>query len=73
MEKLFSTTLMKGDQTITYDVHFEQDRYEFVSQDGSDQFGIKREEDEWHMDQQMEKSVSESAIKALDDYLLSQH
>ena len=73
MEKLFTTTISKAGQSITYDVHFENERYLFVPNEGSGEFGIKREEDEWHPDSDLDNDVREAAIKALDEYLLSQH
>ena len=73
MEKLFTTTISKAGQSITYDVHFVNERYLFVPNEGSGEFGIKREEDEWHADRELENDVREAAIKALDEYLLSQH
>lgn len=75
MEKLFTTDLTVNGRKATYEVIFENDAYVFHPRGGGDQqtFALKREEDEWHPQGQLNEGVKEEAIASLEKYLLSQH
>jgi len=73
MDTLFTAELVQNGQNKIFDVFFEQDRYIFKSQDDESEFGIKREDDEWHPDRTLDDQLREAAINQLESYLLSQH
>ena len=76
MEDLFSTSLTIDNKNVNYHVRFENDRYNFIS-DQSDaaykNFSIKREHDEWHEVEQLPDEIKTEAIRSLENYLLKQH
>src|SRR5687768_5167415 len=75
MERLYKTQLSINGRQTTYEVIFENEQYVFHPQgsEGAQTFSIKREEDEWHPQTQLEEGVQEEAIASLESYLLSQH
>lgn len=75
MEKLFTTNLTVNGQSAPYEVVFENDQYVFhpLQGDQTQTFSIKREEDEWHPQDQMNEELQAEGIAALEKYLLSQH
>lgn len=75
MERLYTTDLMIKGRKATYEVIFENDAYVFHPQNAGEYqtFAVKREEDEWHPQSQLDEEVKEEAIASLEKYLLSQH
>ena len=76
MEDLFSTTLTINNKSVQYRVVFDNEQYNFIS-DQNDaaykNFSLKREHDEWHEQQQLPGDLKSSAIQELEKYLLKQH
>lgn len=75
MERLYTTDLTINGRKATYEVIFENDAYVFHPQNAGEfqTFAVKREEDEWHPQGQMDSGQLEEAIASLESYLLSQH
>lgn len=76
MEDLFSTNINIKGQSVGYRVVFENDQYKFISEaSGNDlsSFSFKRENDEWHSQDQLPAELATQAIAALEKYLLQQH
>lgn len=75
MERLYTTDLTVNGRKATYEVIFENDAYVFHPQSGDEHrvFAVKREEDEWHPQGQLDDGIKEEAIASLEKYLLSQH
>jgi len=75
MERLYKTQLSVNGRQTTYEVVFENELYVFYPQktDEAQTFSIKREEDQWHPQSQLEEALQEEAIASLESYLLSQH
>lgn len=75
MERLFTTELMINGRKATYEVIFENEAYVFHPKDGGENqpFALKREEDEWHPQGQLEEGLKDEAIASLENYLMSQH
>ncbi len=76
MEALFSTQIAMEKETAVYRVVFENEQYNFIP-DGSGgrlpAFSLKRENDEWHEQDQLPPGIKAQAIEALEKYLLQQH
>lgn len=76
MEDLFSANLSINNREVAYHVVFENDQYTFrpQTQDADFQmFSLKRENDEWHPQQELPPDLSKQAIDVLEKYLLRQH
>lgn len=75
MERLYTTDLTINGRKATYEVIFENEAYVFHPQDAGEfqTFAVKREEDEWHPQGQLDSGLQEEAIASLESYLLSQH
>jgi hypothetical protein len=76
MEFLFTTCLNINDKDITYEVHFDKERYSFLPADlnnNSPAFSFKREHDEWQDQESISPQLKTQAINALENYLLAQH
>jgi hypothetical protein len=75
MEKLFTTELTINGRKASYEVIFENEEYVFHPRNTGKHraFSLKREDDEWHPQTQMEEDVKEQAIASLENYLLAQH
>lgn len=75
MERLYTTALTINGRKATYEVIFENDAYVFHPQNAGEfqTFAVKREEDEWHPQGQLDSALKDEAIASLESYLLSQH
>jgi len=74
MEDLFWTTLSLNGQEAEYHIIFEDEEYRFVPKESSmATYRFKREHDEWHAADEESEKVKETAVDALERYLLSQH
>jgi hypothetical protein len=76
MEDLFGTQLAVGNQDVTYRVYFEDERYVFQPLPASSlapAFALIRASDTWKEEGAIPSSLKESAIEALQTYLLRQH
>ena len=76
MDKLFSAHIKIDQQTIDYNVGFENESYIFFPAGEAQElptFSFMRENDEWHEQQTTETGLKQQAIEALEAYLLSQH
>ncbi|MDQ3681487.1 MAG: hypothetical protein M3352_00265 [Bacteroidota bacterium] len=75
MTDLFNTTITINNQPISYSVFFANEEYHFQSaqEDIAKSFTIKREHDEWHINEDIGNELKNNAIASLEKYLLSQH
>jgi hypothetical protein len=73
MEHLFTTELIFSGKPTAYDVVFNNEQYSFKAKDGTSNFNLTREHDEWHSADDIKEPLRAQAIKALEDYLLAQH
>lgn len=75
MTDLFNTTITTNNHSVFYSVYFDNEEYHFHSaqQDIAKSFIIKREQDEWHIKENIDDGLKNNAIEALEKYLLSQH
>ena len=64
---------MNGKQT-EYHIIFENEEYRFVSKESSQPtFSFRREHDEWQATDAESEKVKDTAVEALEKYLLRQH
>lgn len=74
MEDLFWTTLSLNGSQKEYHIIFEDEEYRFVPKESSQpSYSFRREHDEWLAADSESEKVKESAIEALEKYLLRQH
>jgi hypothetical protein len=74
MENIFWTTLSLNGQQAEYHIIFENEEYRFVPKESSmATYRYKREHDEWQAVDSESEKVKDSAVDALERYLLSQH
>ena len=57
----------------SFEVGFENERYVFKNKESHDTFEVKRDEDEWHTDNDLPDEIKTLAVEKLEQYLLSQH
>ena len=74
MKDLFWTTLNLDRQNEEYHIIFENEEYCFIPKDSSQaKYRYKREHDEWQAVDNDSEQVKDSAVDALEKYLLRQH
>ncbi len=76
MEHLFSTSLFLNNNTVPYEVSFNQEQYIFLSGAREKEFAsfsLRREQDEWHEQGTLPASLKNQAVEVLEKYLLQQH
>jgi hypothetical protein len=76
MESLFTTNMNIDNKKASYHVYFDHEKYTFVpepKEEGLPTFSFKREHDEWHEQDQIDASLKDQAVEALESYLLKQH
>ena len=76
MEFLFTTNLTVDDKEVSYEAHFDNEKYNFVplAVNGNlPAFSFKREHDEWQDQDIISTQLRIQAINALENYLLAQH
>lgn len=73
-DPLFTTSVIINGEHKTYRVSFSDDAYHFVG-DGNEapSFQLRRVDDEWKLDGELNDISRQQAINALESYLLSQH
>ena len=73
---MFTTSLIKDEKNFIYKVYFDNEKYNFLPQEGeenSDGFSFKREHDEWYDVGTIAPQLRKQALQALEEYLLAQH
>ena len=74
MEDLFWTTLSLNGRQEEYHIIFEDEAYCFIPKDSSMKtYRFRREHDEWLGADEESEGVKESAVEALEKYLMRQH
>jgi hypothetical protein len=74
MEDLFWTTLSLNGTQKEYHIVFENEEYRFVPKESSENtYRFKREHDEWQAMDEASEKVQDSAVDALEKYLMRQH
>lgn len=74
MEDLFWTSLSFNGTQNEYHIIFENEEYRFVPKESSSpSYRFKREHDEWIAVDDASEKVKDSAVDALEKYLLRQH
>ncbi len=75
MTDLFNTTITTDNHPVSYSVFFDNEAYHFHSaqEDIAKSFIVKREHDEWHINEDIGNELKNNAIASLEKYLLSQH
>lgn len=76
MEELFSTNIEVNGRDISYRVVFENEKYNFISDEGGQSyssFSFRRQHDEWVDEASLPPQINKQAIDALENYLLQQH
>lgn len=74
MEDLFWTSLSLNGQQAEYHIIFEDEAYQFIPKESSQPtYRFKREHDEWLAADEASERVKDSAVDALEKYLLRQH
>lgn len=74
MEDLFWTTLSLNGEKTEYHIVFEDEAYCFIPKDSSQaRFCFRREHDEWKGVDAASEKVKDTAVDALEKYLLRQH
>jgi hypothetical protein len=74
MEDLFYTNITINDKESRYHIIFDSEKYSFIPVDpGNRGFSFKREEDEWHPQDDLDPQTLEQAVDALEEYLMKQH
>ena len=70
----FTTDIIIGGRSVAHNVIFENEAYRFQPVDGTgESFLLKREDDEWHMQGQINDIAKSQAVAALEKFLLAQH
>ena len=74
MEDLFWTTLLQGGSQEEYHIIFENEMYCFIPKGATTaRYCFRRGHDEWQSVDESSESVKDSAVEALEKYLLRQH
>jgi hypothetical protein len=74
MEDLFWTTLSLNGTQKEYHIIFENEEYRFVPKESSEtEYRFRREHDEWQAVNEQSEKVKDTAVEALEKYLLRQH
>jgi len=76
MEFLFTTSLSIDEADAVYEIYFDKEQYVFspaANEKELPSFSFKRENDEWHEQEQLSPELKTQAINALENYLLAQH
>lgn len=76
MESLFITNINVEDKNASYHVYFDHEKYIFLpepKEEGLPTFSFKRENDEWHDQDQVSSNLKDQAVDALENYLMKQH
>ena len=74
MEDLFWTTLNANGQPGDYHIVFEDEEYRFYQQGSlTPAFAFRRGHDEWQAVDKASETIKDSAVDALEKYLLRQH
>lgn len=75
MDTLFRTSVIINGQSNSYNVSFADEAYVFTPDGNSDAptFRIRREEDQWKLEGDLNDISRQQAVSALEGYLLSQH
>ena len=76
MESLFVTNINIDDKNTRYHVYFDHEKYIFLPEPKADDlptFSFKRENDEWHDQNQIAPGLKDQAIEVLESYLMKQH
>jgi len=76
MEDLFSTNIAVNNENVNYRVHFDNEKYVFLSETGNKafpSFSFRRQHDEWLDQEILPPDIKTQAVDALEKYLLKQH
>ena len=74
MEDLFYTNIRINNKEARYHIIFDSEKYSFIPVDaGARGFSFKREEDNWHAQDELDEETLEQAVDALEEYLMKQH
>jgi hypothetical protein len=76
MEDLFSTNIAVNNETVSYHVIFDHEKYVFLSNADNKtyrSFSFKREHDQWVYEDFLPSEIKSQAVDALENYLLRQH
>lgn len=76
MEDLFSTNIAVNNENVNYRVHFDNEKYVFLSEAGNKafpSFSFRRQHDEWLDQEILPPDIKTQAVDALEKYLLKQH
>lgn len=74
MEDLFWTRLSIDGRSTEYHIIFEDEKYCFLPKESSGaKYCFRREHDEWHSVDSASEQVKDSAVDALEKYLMRQH
>ena len=74
MEDLFWTTLSLDGKEAEYHIIFQNEEYCFIPKESSlAKYRFRREHDEWHAADSKSEKVKDSAVEALEKYLMRQH
>ncbi|HVF97044.1 MAG TPA: hypothetical protein VM871_06975 [Flavisolibacter sp.] len=74
MEDLFWTRLLVNGTLTDYHIIFENETYCFFPKESSGvKYFFRREHDEWHSVDAASEEVKDSAVDALEKYLMQQH
>jgi len=74
MEDLFWTSLSLNGRPEEYHIIFENERYCFIPKGSLDaQYCFRRGHDEWQAVDEESEKVKDSAVEALEKYLMRQH
>jgi hypothetical protein len=76
MESLFTTNINVNDKRASYHVYFDHEKYIFLPEPKDNElptFSFKRENDEWHDQDQVDLELKDQAIDILESYLMKQH
>lgn len=76
MENLFSTNIAVNNENVVYNVVFDNEQYNFISEAGNKSFGsfsFRREHDQWLDQDMLPPDIKKQAVDALEKYLLKQH
>ena len=76
MENLFSTNIAVNNENVVYNVVFDNEQYNFISEAENKSFpsfSFRREHDQWLDQDMLPPDLKQQAVDALEKYLLKQH
>jgi hypothetical protein len=74
MEDLFTTQLQVNGSKVQFRVVFDHEQYIFLPEmNEAGKFSVRREHDEWQVENQIPQELRSQAVEALERYLLKQH